>query len=185
MRAMARYDSWHYSLVRMGRCTVEDDGRNVVSHGAQDELFRAEAEFWRELTKILKELFRSKSFATSIGQNQIGGNMATNFSVQAGGPPAVVQFIPQPSGSVFFSPASFAPVPDDPAVQISPNPGDTTGTEFAILVPASDTNASFNLAVSGPDGAGGAVINGTQLWTIIPAVVVPPPATSIGQQQLS
>jgi len=111
--------------------------------------------------------------------------MPTNFSVQAGGAPAVVQFIPQPSGSVFFSPASFVPVADDPAVQISPNPGDTTGTEFAILVPASDANVSFNLAVSGPDGAAAAVINGTQLWTIIPAVVQPNFATSIGQQQLS
>ena len=111
--------------------------------------------------------------------------MATNFSVQAGGAPAVVQFIPLPQGSVFATPLSFTPVADDPAVQIAPNPGDTTGTEYAITVPASDTNTSFNLSVSGPLGAAGATINGTQAWTIIPAAVVPPAATSIGQQQLS
>lgn len=111
--------------------------------------------------------------------------MATNFSVQAGGPPAVVQFIPLPSGSVFFTPTSFVPVADDPAVVIAPNPGDTTGTEFSLTVPASDTKTSFNLAVTGPDGAAGATISGTQAWTILPAVVPPVLATSIGQQQLS
>lgn len=111
--------------------------------------------------------------------------MATNFSVQAGGPPAVVQFIPTPSGSSFFTPTSFVPVADDPAVQIVPNPGDTTGTEFQITVPASDTSTSFNLAVNGPDGAAGANISGTQAWTIVPAVVPPNFATGIGQQQLS
>jgi hypothetical protein len=111
--------------------------------------------------------------------------MATNFSVQAGGAPAVVQFIPLPSGSVFNSPASFLPTADDPNVVFAPNPGDTTGTEFTITVPATDTATSFNLGVSGPDGAAGAVISGTQLWMIIPAVVIPPAATSIGQQQLS
>lgn len=111
--------------------------------------------------------------------------MPTNFSVQAGGPPAVVQFIPLPSGSVFASPLSFAPTADDPSVVLAANPGDTTGTEWQITVPASDTNTSFNLAVTGPVGASGATISGTQAWTIIPAVVVPPAATSIGQQQLS
>src|SRR5271167_3994933 len=98
----------------------------------------------REVIKLLKEIAHNTRQhhhpASSIGQIQIGGNMATNFSVQAGGAPAVVQFVPLPSGSVFFSPASFVPVADDPAVQISPNPGDTTGTEFQIIVPASDTN---------------------------------------------
>ena|ERR1700729_2978022 len=141
----------------------------------------------REYTHEILELLRGKKFATSIGQLQIPGeNMATNFSVQAGGVPSVVQFIPQPSGSVFFTPTSFVPVADDPAVTFAPNPGDTTGTEFTVTVPASDTNTSFNLGVSGPDGAAGASISGTQLWTIIPSVVPPPPlATSIGQQQLS
>ena len=135
----------------------------------------------REILRILRE----KKFATSIGQIQIGDTMATNFSVQAGGPPAIVQFIPLPSGSVFFSPASFVPVADDPNVVFAPNPGDTTGTEFTVTVPASDTAVSFNLGVSGPDGAAGASISGTQLWTIIPAVVPPNFATSIGQQQLA
>ena len=116
---------------------------------------------------------------------RIGDKMPTDFSVQAGGAPAVVQFIPLPSGSVFATPLSFSPVPDDPNVVVAPNPGDTTGTEFTLTVPASDTATSLNLAVSGPLGAGGATISGTQAWTIIPAVVVPPPATSIGQQQLS
>jgi hypothetical protein len=124
--------------------------------------------------------------ATQILIIRIGDNqMPTNFSVQAGGAPAVVQFIPLPSGSVFATPLSFAPVADDSNVSIVPNPGDTTGTEFQITVPASDTAAGFNLSVSGPLGAGGASISGSQAWTIIPAVVVPPPATSIGQQQLS
>lgn len=141
-----------------------------------------------EICRILQWLlnyFGCVKYATSIGQVRKGDKMPTNFSVQAGGAPAVVQFIPLPSGSVFVASPTFTPVPDDPAVQISANPGDTTGTEFQILVPASDTNTSFNLAVSGPDGAGGATISGTQPWTIIPAVVVPPAATSIGQQQLS
>ena len=111
--------------------------------------------------------------------------MATNFSVQAGGAPAVVQFIPLPAGSVFFSPTSFTPTADDPNVVIVPNPGDTTGTEFQITVPATDTATGFNLAVSGPDGAAGATISGTQAWTITPAVTPPTLATSIGQQQLS
>jgi hypothetical protein len=124
--------------------------------------------------------------AQKIGFIRIGANqMPTDFSVQAGGAPAVVQFIPLPSGSVFALPLIFNPVADDPNVQISPNPGDTTGTEFAIVVPASDTNTSFNLAVSGPLGAANAMISGTQAWTIIPAVTPPVPATSIGMQQLS
>jgi hypothetical protein len=135
--------------------------------------------------KIYHEM-RKADFATEIGQIQIGENMATNFSVQAGGAPAVVQFIPLPSGSVFATPASFVPTADDPAITFAPNPGDTTGTEFTVTAPASDTNTSFNLAVSGPNGASGATISGTQLWTIIPSVTPPPPAaTSIGQQQLS
>lgn len=126
-----------------------------------------------------------QNYATQISQVQIGGNMATNFSVQAGGPPAVVQFIPTPAGSVFFTPTSFTPTADDPLVQLVPNPGDTTGTEWQITVPPTDTATSFNLAVSGPDGAAGATISGTQAWTIIPAVVPPVLATGIGQQQLS
>src|SRR5271170_7626116 len=141
-----------------------------------------------EVCRILRALlkrFGCVEHATSIGQVQKGERMPTNFSVQAGGPPAVVQFIPLPSGSVFFAPTSFTPTSDDPNVVIVANPGDTTGTEFQITVPASDTATSFNLGVSGPDGASGATISGTQLWTIIPAVVVPPAATSIGQQQLS
>jgi hypothetical protein len=134
--------------------------------------------------RILKILEASHS-AQSIGQIQIGATMPTNFSVQAGGAPAVVQFIPLPQGSVFATPTSFVPTATDPAVVIAPNPGDTTGTEFTLTVPASDTNTTFTLNVTGPDGAGGATISGSQAWTIIPAVVVPPPATSIGQQQLS
>jgi hypothetical protein len=141
------------------------------------------AESLREIVHIFKHYFTH--YATSISQVQIGENMATNFSVQAGGAPAVVQFIPLPSGSVFATPLSFVPVADDPNVVIAPNPGDTTGTEFSLTVPASDTATSFNLSVTGPLGAGGASISGTQLWTILPAVVVPPAATSIGQQQLS
>lgn len=155
----------------------------MFNHEENRRLYHIE-ELLEDIRHLLRQLLRFK-FATQIGQIQIGGNMATNFSVQAGGPPAVVQFIPLPSGSVFFTPTSFAPTADDPAVVIVPNPGDTTGTEFQITVPASDTNTSFNLAVSGPDGAAGATISGTQPWAILPAVTPPVLATSIGQQQLS
>lgn len=109
--------------------------------------------------------------------------MPTNFSVQAGGPPAVIQLIPLPSGSVFDTPADLALTASDAAVQITPNPGDTTGTEFAVTVPASDTNTTFTLNATGL--AGGVQITGSQVMTIIPAVTPPTPATSIGFQQLS
>ena len=149
--------------------------------------FHSIAHSLREISHVLRHLvLHHPQPATQILIIRIGDDkMPTDFSVQAGGAPAVVQFIPLPSGSSFFTPTSFVPVADDPAVQISPNPGDTTGTEFQITVPASDANAGFNLSVSGPDGAAGATINGTQAWKIIPAVVPPNFATSIGQQQLS
>jgi hypothetical protein len=157
---------------------------------AQQEIVRqlitTNERLWAINTTLQELVPTPAELAQQIGFIRLGANqMPTDFSIQAGGAPAVVQFIPLPSGSVFALPLIFNPVADDPNVQIAPNPGDTTGTEFALTVPATDTATSFNLAVSGPLGAANAMISGTQAWTIIPAVAPPVPATSIGQQQLS
>jgi hypothetical protein len=106
---------------------------------------------------------------------QIGGNMATNNSIQAGSS-GVFQETPVPAGSVFPAGTVIAFAADDPAVGIAASP-DGDPSKVVVSVPASDTQGSapagspgsFNLAVTATGTANGVAftVKGTPINVLI------------------
>lgn len=135
------------------------------------------------LHRILKELHRINWLLThqayGFGLNQLGGGMITGVAPGATG---TFQISLLPAGAVPLSTGPLVSV-DDAAVVLGAV--DPTTLEFTATVPATDTGSSFNLTVSGVNGAGTAISTVFNV-PILPATPPPPvQATGFGLNQLS
>lgn len=153
-----------------------------------------------QIAGILREILSRLPVPTSLKILRLGENtVPTDFSI-APGSTAVLQILPLPAGTSLLPAPNLSLVADDPQAVIVPHvagvggiPADSTGTVFDVSIPVGDTQGSspagsppgFNLGASGPDGAGGATITGSQFMSIVGVTPPPPSPTSLGFAQLA
>jgi hypothetical protein len=150
-----------------------------------NELRRAEAEFWRELTKILKEFFPTSRPAVGFKITQIQGDspMPTNNSIVAGTFGTFGEVPVDGSGNPDPQGEKVGDVPvwsaDDTQVGLTPS---LDGTSCNAAVPAADLQGtapagspgSFNLKVSGFDSNGNPISSTLNVLILPPVVTVTP-----------